>query len=112
MRRDRFRTSRIRQASTRWPGMMATTCRTSSMHAPAPSRSPRCDVTPRAELSARDRDEMFALYASYFAADRDVFERDLDEKHWVVLLRDDEGRVDGFSTLMRLDVGEVTVFFS
>jgi hypothetical protein len=85
---------------------------TDSTHAPAISRSPRCDVTPRAELTSRDRDEMFALYASYFAADRAVFERDLDEKHWVVLLRDDEGRIDGFSTLMRLDVGDVTVFFS
>jgi hypothetical protein len=85
---------------------------TDSTPARAISRSPRCDVTARAGLTSRDRDEMFALYSTFFTADRAVFERDLDEKHWVVLLRDDEGRVDGFSTLMRLDVDDVTVFFS
>ena len=85
----------------------------SSTHVPDISRSPRCDVTPREELSAADRDEMFALLSSFFTGtDRDVFERDLAEKHWVVLLRDPHGRVDGFSTLMRLDIDDVTVFFS
>lgn len=85
---------------------------TDSTPAPAISRSPRCDVTPREALTAADRDEMFALLASFFTADRVVFERDLDEKDWVVLLRDEQGRVDGFSTLMRMEVDDVTVFFS
>lgn len=85
---------------------------TDSTPAPDTSRSPRCDVTPRDEISPRDRDEMFALYSDYFTARRDVFDRDLDEKDWVVLLRDEQGRVDGFSTLLRMDVGDVTVFFS
>jgi hypothetical protein len=85
---------------------------THSTPAPDPSRSPRCDVTPRESLTARDRDEMFALLSTYFAARRDVFERDLAEKESVVLLRDEHGRVDGFSTLMRMEVGDVTVFFS
>ena len=85
---------------------------TNSTTAPATSSSPRCDVTRRDALTAADRDEMFALYASFFDARRDVFERDLDEKDWVVLLRDEHGRVDGFSTLMRMDVDDVTVFFS
>jgi hypothetical protein len=70
-------------------------------------------VTPRRALSLADRDEMFALLNTFFVdVDRAVFDRDLDEKDWVVLLRDEEGRVDGFSTLMRIDVDDVTVFFS
>lgn len=85
----------------------------SSMPAPDTSKSPRCDVTPREGLSVTDRDQMFALLESFFTGvDRAVFEHDLEEKDWVVLLRDAEGCVDGFSTLMRMDVGDVTVFFS
>ena len=79
----------------------------------APSTSPRCDVIRRAELTRTDRDAMFALYTQYFAtADRVTFERDLVEKEWVVLLCDDEGTIEGFSTLMRMRVGDATVFFS
>ncbi len=56
---------------------------------------------------------MFALLAEYFeGVDRDVFDRDLAEKEWVVLLRDADGRIDGFSTLMRIEVDDITVFFS
>jgi hypothetical protein len=77
------------------------------------SRSLRCEVTLREELSPRERDEMFALLASYFdGVDRAVFERDLAEKEWVILLRDDDGSIDGFSTLMRMEVAGATVFFS
>ena len=65
------------------------------------------------ELSRRDRDGMFALYSRYFAtASQTVFERDLDEKHWVVLLRDGDGAIGGFSTLMRMDIDSRTIFFS
>jgi hypothetical protein len=77
------------------------------------SSSPRSEVVLREQLTRRDRDAMFALYTSYFAAsDRMVFERDLAEKQWVILLRDDDGAIDGFSTLMRMQVGHATVFFS
>jgi hypothetical protein len=86
---------------------------------PAASTSPRSDdrsrsdVVRRAELTRRDRDAMFALYTSYFATtDRVTFERDLAEKEWVVLLCDDDGNIEGFSTLMRMTVGDATVFFS
>jgi hypothetical protein len=79
----------------------------------APSTSARCDVVRRAALTRRDRDAMFALYTTYFAtSDRVTFERDLAEKEWVVLLADDEGTIEGFSTLMRIGVGDATVFFS
>ncbi len=84
-----------------------------SLHDLAPSTSPRSDVVGRDELTRRDRDEMFALYTRYFATRaRMVFERDLAEKEWVILLRDDDGAIDGFSTLMRMRVGDATVFFS
>jgi hypothetical protein len=84
-----------------------------SLHDLAPSTSARSSVIRRAALTRRDRDAMFALYTTYFAtADRVTFERDLVEKEWVILLCDDDGRIDGFSTLMRSQVGEATVFFS
>jgi hypothetical protein len=84
------------------------------------SSSPRSEplaeadaVVLREELSARDRDEMFALFSTYFAGvTRGVFERDLKEKEWVIVLRDERGRVDGFSTLMRFEHEGRTVFFS
>ncbi len=86
---------------------------TDSLHDLAPSTSPRSEVVPRASLTRRDRDAMFALYTTYFAtSDRITYERDLAEKDWVILLYDDEGNIDGFSTLMRMRVGEATVFFS
>lgn len=78
-----------------------------------PSTSPRSEVVERSELTRRDRDEMFALYTRYFAAHaRMVFELDLAEKEWVILLRDDDGAIDGFSTLMRMHIAGATVFFS
>jgi hypothetical protein len=79
----------------------------------APSTSARCEVLERAALTRRDRDAMFALYTAYFATtDRIAFERDLAEKEWVILLCDEGGGIEGFSTLMRMEVGGATVFFS
>jgi len=79
----------------------------------APSTSLRSDVIRRTELTRRDRDAMFALYTTYFATtDRVTFERDLAEKEWVILLCGDDGGIEGFSTLMRMDAGGATVFFS
>ncbi len=73
----------------------------------------RNTVVRRDELTRRDRDGMFALYASFFAnVSQTVFERDLDEKDWVVMLRDESGMIDGFSTLLRIDVDGRVIFFS
>jgi hypothetical protein len=84
-----------------------------SMTVLAPSRSPRCEVILREELSRADRGAMFRLLSRYFAGvSFDVFERDLAEKEWVVLLRDENGVIDGFSTLMRMELEGATVFFS
>lgn len=86
---------------------------TNSIPAREPSTSPRSSVVLRHELSRRERDEMFALYTAYFeTGDRIVFERDLAEKQWVILLRDDAGEIEGFSTLLVMEIGDATVFFS
>jgi hypothetical protein len=86
---------------------------TDSMSGRAPSTSPRSEVVRRETLTRRERDGMFALYTTYFVTkDRMVFERDLAEKDWVVLLRDLDGGIDGFSTLLSMRIDEATVFFS
>jgi hypothetical protein len=55
---------------------------------------------PRESLSAAQRDEMFSLLARHFdGVIRDQFERDLQEKNWVLEIRRD-GRLLGFSTLL------------
>jgi hypothetical protein len=55
---------------------------------------------PRADLSAKQRNEMFELLAQHFdGVTRAQFERDLAEKNWVILLMRDE-RLVGFSTLL------------
>jgi hypothetical protein len=57
-------------------------------------------------LSAGQRDEMFALMHQYYAnMDRAAFDRDLDEKRWVIYLSSpDTGRLCGFSTQTLLEV--------
>ena len=53
-------------------------------------------------LSQNERGEMFSLMARYFSnVSRTVFERDLSEKEWCILLTDASGHVKGFSTMMR-----------
>ncbi len=70
-------------------------------------------VIPRSALTKRDRDEMFALFRTYFAnVRRGAFERDLAEKESAVVLRDDRGVIDGFSTLLRFEARGCVVFFS
>ncbi len=59
------------------------------------------EVRPVERLSPGERGEMFALMGRYFAnVSRTVFERDLSEKEWCILLTDASGRVKGFSTMM------------
>jgi hypothetical protein len=58
-----------------------------------------------ADLTAGQRDEMFALMDRHYAnVHRDVFEADLAEKRWVILLGDPTvDRLCGFSTQVLLD---------
>jgi hypothetical protein len=74
-------------------------------------------VVPRPELTPCDRNRMYELLAIYFeGTTRDRFESDLEEKEAVVLLRDIRGRIEGFSTYMRIEVPvdgqDIVAFFS
>lgn len=75
-------------------------------------------VQPVAVLSETEKDRMYLLLCDNFTnTAREVFEADLAEKEWVVLLRGERsGIIQGFSTLMQLDLetenGPVTAFFS
>lgn len=73
-------------------------------------------LLPRAALTAAQRDEMLALLCCHFeGVTRAQFERDLDEKNWVVEIRRD-GRLLGFSTLLvcseRDEGRDLTVIYS
>jgi hypothetical protein len=58
-------------------------------------------LVPRAELGAGERAAMLALLqASFEGATPAVFERDLAEKDWALLLEDERGSLRGFSTLV------------
>jgi hypothetical protein len=55
----------------------------------------------RPRLSADERRAMYDLFRRHFdGVPFDRFERDLDEKNWVLLLADRGGRLVGFSTLL------------
>lgn len=52
------------------------------------------------DLSSNDREDMFSILEEHFAGlDRAIFNRDLDEKDWVVRINDANGKIVGFSTL-------------
>lgn len=78
----------------------------------------RGSVAPRASLTVVERDRMYALLSTYFAGTRrDQFDADLAEKTSVVLLRErDTGEIQGFSTLMRVEISvsecNIVAFFS
>ncbi|HUR45224.1 MAG TPA: hypothetical protein VMZ27_05035 [Candidatus Saccharimonadales bacterium] len=60
----------------------------------------RHDLVRRTDLTARQRLEMFCLLRDHFEGTaEDQFERDLNEKNWVILLTRNE-RLLGFSTLL------------
>ncbi len=63
-------------------------------------------VVPIARLSARDVEALFAVFCRlYENVTERAFETDLNEKDWILLLRDtDDGEIRGFSTLLRLEV--------
>jgi hypothetical protein len=54
----------------------------------------------RSEIDAALERDMLALHARYFeGVTAHQFRRDLAEKDWAVLIRDEDGRLAGFSTL-------------
>ena len=56
---------------------------------------------PRTELTPETIREMFSVFSENFAqSSLEIFERDLQNKNWVILIRDDEcNHMQGFSTL-------------
>lgn len=55
-------------------------------------------------LSKAEVARMFELLDDHFeGVEADRFEGDLSEKHWVLVIRDDEGVIQGFSTAMLMD---------
>lgn len=70
------------------------------------------ETVARDALSSRDREAMFAILDRHFVGvEPAVFDADLEEKNWIILLRDDEGKLLGFSTLLlyRTHVGDETL---
>jgi len=63
-------------------------------------------VMATADVSIRQREAMFALMERHYAnVQRDVFDTDLAEKTWVILVSDlASGELCGFSTQMLLDI--------
>ena len=58
-------------------------------------------LIPRAELSATQVGEMQELLAAHFdGVNPGVFERDLRQKNWVIVLEDEVGAIRGFSSLL------------
>lgn len=57
-------------------------------------------VIQRSKLSASDRDRMFLLLKRHFmGVDRSVFNSDLNEKNWVILIENNKDELVGFSTI-------------
>jgi hypothetical protein len=99
----------------------------SSINVRPTSTSPPCEihgerrltgsVVPCAQLTADERNQMYALLDAYFCrTDRARFEIDLLEKEAAILLRSTSGRIEGFTTFMRMtprvDGRKLVVFFS
>jgi hypothetical protein len=73
---------------------------------PVASRRLRAGIERASLLDREAIDGMFDLYGAYYGAtSRTLFESDLREKDFVVLLRDEDDAIAGFSTLALLDVG-------
>lgn len=69
------------------------------------------------DLGSARRNDMFALFSKHFESPRrEVFDDDLDEKNWAVLLETDEGELKGFSSLLmyqtRHEAETLTVVYS
>ena len=59
------------------------------------------EALPREDLAVRDVAKMYDVFQDHFDnTTLEIFRRDLDNKNWVILLRDTEsGTIQGFSTL-------------
>lgn len=79
--------------------------------------STRSRIVSVADLSESDRDRMYGILCEHFSnVEKDVFEKDLSEKDWVVRVENVDGKIQGFSTLQRMSLPHnghtVHAFFS
>lgn len=64
----------------------------------------QADTRRQTTLTEADRQQMYALYADYYAGTHEaLFKEDLRNKDYVVLLRDEQTVLRGFSTLAMMD---------
>ena len=82
------------------------------------SRMVAVEIWAVSRLSENDADDMEFLYRSYYeGAEEGVFRKDLEDKDWVVLLRQsvdssERSRVVGFSTMKFMSVAGEDILFS
>ena len=74
-------------------------------------------VVTQEDLGTQDRDRMYSIICEHFDnVDREVFDHDLAEKDWIIRVDDEQGTIQGFSTLRHmvghLDGERVHAFFS
>lgn len=61
--------------------------------------SMKIDIVKRTDVKPSERDEMYAVYSRYYVnVEHSRFEQDLNEKDWVILLRNPDSCIVGFST--------------
>ena len=62
------------------------------------------ELTPVTQLTEFDKHRFYDLLCRYFAqTSYEQFTKDLQEKHWVVIMRDQQQVIRGFSTLVIMD---------
>ena len=62
-------------------------------------------VRDRENVDVQEVDLLYELFTRYYqSVDRPTFDRDWEEKDWVLLLRDDEGVLRGFTTMKLFDL--------
>jgi hypothetical protein len=65
------------------------------------AKSLKGEALPRSDLTDQDIQNMFSIFRDYYEnTTPEIFRRDLDNKNWVIILRDPESKsIQGFSTL-------------
>ncbi|MFZ5952227.1 MAG: hypothetical protein ACOYXC_16105 [Candidatus Rifleibacteriota bacterium] len=73
-------------------------------------------IAPAATISETQRREMFALMHQFYLADETAFYHDLQNKHKIILLHDQEQKLQGFTSARLFDLeiknGSIKILFS
>lgn len=75
---------------------------------PTVSKTMRAAVIRVQDLSQADIQQMFMLMQLYYDNIKyEIFFKDLQEKHWVIVVRNKEEKIAGFSTLLLIDMDHI-----